>query len=163
MPDPRTRCRYRPARHRLEGICRRGQQFEGIYAGATRPTYVGTWVAADGHVRYELLPGGRYNEAAESAKAPIEGAMKSRQLRRLWDDTGFTADGEFIDGVLYHGGMILYPGSDLHLPPQGRSSQSVPHPAKPPSFRNRCSSSFIVRARIPFRCGKRPKRWMMSR
>ncbi|MFQ6163040.1 Atu4866 domain-containing protein [Sinorhizobium meliloti] len=93
-------------------------------------------------MRYELLPGGRYNEAAESAKAPIEGAMKSRQLRRLWDDTGFTADGEFIDGVLYHGGMILHPGSDLHLPPQGRSCrasltpQSHPHleiAAPPPS------------------------------
>jgi hypothetical protein len=25
-----------------------------------------------------------------------------------WDDTGFTADGDFIDGVLHHGGMILY-------------------------------------------------------
>ncbi|TIT72017.1 MAG: hypothetical protein E5W56_21100, partial [Mesorhizobium sp.] len=25
-----------------------------------------------------------------------------------WDDTGFTADGEFIDGILHHAGMILY-------------------------------------------------------
>ncbi|TIT21295.1 MAG: hypothetical protein E5W78_23800, partial [Mesorhizobium sp.] len=25
-----------------------------------------------------------------------------------WDDTGFTADGEFIDGVLHHAGMMLY-------------------------------------------------------
>lgn len=24
------------------------------------------------------------------------------------DDTGFTADGDFVDGVLHHGGMILY-------------------------------------------------------
>jgi hypothetical protein len=24
------------------------------------------------------------------------------------DDTGFTADGEFRDGVLYHGGMVFY-------------------------------------------------------
>ncbi|WP_211341758.1 Atu4866 domain-containing protein [Ulvibacterium marinum] len=24
------------------------------------------------------------------------------------DDTGFTADGEFKDGILYHGGMIFY-------------------------------------------------------
>ncbi len=23
------------------------------------------------------------------------------------DDTGFTADGDFIDGILHHGGMIL--------------------------------------------------------
>lgn len=25
-----------------------------------------------------------------------------------WDDTGFTADGEFRDGVLYHAGIVLY-------------------------------------------------------
>jgi hypothetical protein len=25
-----------------------------------------------------------------------------------WDDTGFTADGEFRDGVLYHGGYVFY-------------------------------------------------------
>ncbi|AYG68224.1 hypothetical protein CCGE531_12050 [Rhizobium sp. CCGE531] len=25
-----------------------------------------------------------------------------------WDDTGFTADGDFIDDVLHHGGMILH-------------------------------------------------------
>jgi hypothetical protein len=25
-----------------------------------------------------------------------------------WDDTGFTADGDFVDGVLYHAGMVLY-------------------------------------------------------
>lgn len=25
------------------------------------------------------------------------------------DDTGFTADGEFRDDVLYHAGMVLYP------------------------------------------------------
>lgn len=24
-----------------------------------------------------------------------------------WDDTGFTADGDFKDDVLYHGGMVL--------------------------------------------------------
>lgn len=27
-----------------------------------------------------------------------------------WDDTGFTADGDFIDGVLHHAGMIFYRG-----------------------------------------------------
>ncbi len=91
---------------------------------------------ADGHVGMSCLPGGRYNEAAESAKAPIEGAMKSRQLRRLWDDTGSRPYGEFIDGVLYHGGMILYPGSDLHLPPQDVPRRASLTP-KPPSFRNR--------------------------
>lgn len=24
-----------------------------------------------------------------------------------WDDTGFTADGDFVEGILYHGGMVL--------------------------------------------------------
>jgi hypothetical protein len=24
------------------------------------------------------------------------------------DDTGFTADGDFKDGILYHAGMVLY-------------------------------------------------------
>nr|WP_248126937.1 Atu4866 domain-containing protein [Brucella pituitosa] len=26
-----------------------------------------------------------------------------------WDDTGFTADGDFIDNVQHYAGMILYP------------------------------------------------------
>ncbi|RUV67672.1 MAG: hypothetical protein EOS07_33465 [Mesorhizobium sp.] len=26
-----------------------------------------------------------------------------------WDDTGFTADGKFVDGALHHAGMVLYP------------------------------------------------------
>lgn len=39
----------------------------------------------------------------------------------------------------------------------------IPQPANPPSSRNRCSSSVIALASIQFRCGKRPKRRMMSR
>lgn len=26
----------------------------------------------------------------------------------MTDDTGFSADGDFRDGVLYHGGMVMY-------------------------------------------------------
>jgi hypothetical protein len=27
---------------------------------------------------------------------------------RYWNDTGFIADREFHDGILYHAGMVLY-------------------------------------------------------
>lgn len=72
--------------------------------------YVGMWVTADGRIRHELLPGGRYDEA--------RGAQQSAYQGRYWlegdhieyvDDAGFTADGEFRSNVLYHAGMILYP------------------------------------------------------
>jgi hypothetical protein len=56
--------------------------------------YAGMWVTADGYIRHELLPGGRYW---------IEGD----HIEYL-DDTGFTADGDFRDGVLYHDAMVLY-------------------------------------------------------
>lgn len=56
--------------------------------------YVGMWVTADGYIRHELLPNGRY--------------MLSGDHIDYVDDTGFTADGEFKDGVPYHAGMILY-------------------------------------------------------
>lgn len=70
--------------------------------------YVGMWVTEDGHVRHHLLPNGRYDEARGKRQSAYQG--------RYWvsgdhidyvDDTGFTADGDFVDGVLYHGGMIL--------------------------------------------------------
>lgn len=71
--------------------------------------YVGLWATADNHVRHELLPNGRYIEA----RGPRERAYEGRYVVNgthidYWDDTGFTADGDFIDGVLHHGGMILY-------------------------------------------------------
>lgn len=70
--------------------------------------YAGLWVTANRHVRHELLPNGRYVEARGAREKAYEG--------RYWlvgdhieyvDDTGFTADGDFRDGVLYHGGMVL--------------------------------------------------------
>ncbi|NVD42020.1 Atu4866 domain-containing protein [Ensifer sp. HO-A22] len=70
--------------------------------------YVGMWVTEDGHVRHHLLPCGRYDEARGKRQSSYQG--------RYWvtgnhidyvDDTGFTADGDFADGVLYHGGMVL--------------------------------------------------------
>ena len=70
--------------------------------------FVGMWVTADGHVRHELLPNGRYDEARGGRKSAYQGRYEVRGNHiDYWDDTGFTADGEFIDGVLHHGGMIL--------------------------------------------------------
>jgi len=71
--------------------------------------YVGMWVTADGHVRQELLPDGRYDEARGSRQSAYQGRYEVRGDDIFyWDDTGFTADGRFIDDVLHHGGMIFY-------------------------------------------------------
>jgi hypothetical protein len=70
--------------------------------------YVGMWVTEDGHIRQELLADGRYDEA--------RGSRTSAYTGRYWiegdhieyaDDTGFTADGEFRDGVLHHAGYVF--------------------------------------------------------
>ena len=71
--------------------------------------YVGMWITADGHVRQELLPNGRYDEARGTRESAYQGRYQvSGNHIDYWDDTGFTADGEFVDGVLYHGGMVFY-------------------------------------------------------
>jgi hypothetical protein len=71
--------------------------------------YVGMWVTADGHIRHELLPGGRYNEARGTRESAYRGRYEiTGDHIEYWDDTGFTADGDFIEGVLHHAGMVLY-------------------------------------------------------
>ena len=74
-----------------------------------RHPYVGVWVTADGYVRHALLPNGRYDEARGKRESAYQGryAVTGDHIE-YWDDTGFTADGDFIAGVLHHGGMILY-------------------------------------------------------
>ena len=75
--------------------------------------YVGMWVTADDHVRHELLPNGRYDEARGNRESAYQGRYEvTGNHIEYWDDTGFTADGDFIDGVLHHGGMILYRRED---------------------------------------------------
>lgn len=75
----------------------------------TEHPYVGMWVTADGYIRHELLPSGRYDEA--------RGTRKSAYTGRYWikgnhisykDDTGFTASGDFEGDVLYHAGYVFY-------------------------------------------------------
>ncbi|WP_231711082.1 Atu4866 domain-containing protein [Xanthobacter dioxanivorans] len=71
--------------------------------------YVGMWITADGHIRHNLLPNGRYDEARGRRESAYQGRYEVRGNHiDYWDDTGFTADGEFSDDVLYHAGMILY-------------------------------------------------------
>lgn len=71
--------------------------------------YAGMWTTADNHIRHRLLPKGRYDEARGSRDSAYQGRYKvTGDDIEYWDDTGFTADGKFIDGVLHHGGMILY-------------------------------------------------------
>lgn len=70
--------------------------------------YVGLWVTADGHVRHRLLPGGRYDEARGQRESAYRGRyVVTGEHIEYVDDTGFVADGEFRNGVLYHAGMVL--------------------------------------------------------
>ena len=71
--------------------------------------FVGMWVTTDGHIRQELLPDGRYDEARGNKKSAYQGRYEVQGNRiQYWDDTGFEADGEFIDGVLHHVGMQFH-------------------------------------------------------
>jgi hypothetical protein len=75
----------------------------------TDDNYLGLWVTADGHVRQRLLPDGRYDEARGERESAYTGRYWIEGDRiRYRDDTGFSADGDFRDGVLYHGGMVMY-------------------------------------------------------
>ncbi|WP_199750505.1 Atu4866 domain-containing protein [Gynurincola endophyticus] len=71
--------------------------------------YIGMWVTEDGYIRHELLEGNRYDEARGNRKSAYQGTYKvTGNFIYYKDDTGFTADGEFKNGILYHAGMILY-------------------------------------------------------
>lgn len=71
--------------------------------------YTGMWITDDGRVRHELLPNGRYDEARGNRASAYRGRYEIRgEHIEYWDDTGFTADGDFVDtNTLHHGGMIL--------------------------------------------------------
>lgn len=77
-------------------------------AGSPHP-YVGMWVTADGHIRQELLPNGRYDEARGGRQSAYTGSYQVSGTRIDYlDDTGFTADGTFNGDVLHHGGYVFY-------------------------------------------------------
>lgn len=72
-------------------------------------SFVGMWVTEDGYIRQELLPNGRYDEARGNKRSAYQGRYEiTGNHIEYWDDTGFTADGEFIDGVLHHVGMRFH-------------------------------------------------------
>lgn len=82
---------------------------DGEENAVSEQRYIGMWVTADGHIRHELKPGGRYEEQRGARKAAYAGNYQITGDHIAYqDDTGFTADGEFRDDVLYHAGMILY-------------------------------------------------------
>ncbi len=86
---------------------RTGQQLEQTMQ---QHPYVGMWVTGDGRIRQELLPNNRYDEARGTRQSAYQGRYEVRGNEIFyWDDTGFTADGTFVnDDELHHGGMIFY-------------------------------------------------------
>lgn len=89
--------------------CGVGNAEKSARSGHHHP-YVGMWVTADGHVRQELLPDGRYDEARGTRESAYTGSYEVRGNRIDYrDDTGFTADGTFVtDNELHHGGMVFH-------------------------------------------------------
>ncbi|MDK1492654.1 Atu4866 domain-containing protein [Sinorhizobium sp. 7-81] len=75
----------------------------------TQNSYAGMWVTEDGYIRHELLSNGRYVEARGARERAYEGRYEVTGSHiEYWDDTGFTADGDFADkNTLHHGGMVL--------------------------------------------------------
>jgi hypothetical protein len=72
--------------------------------------YIGMWVTADGRIRHELLPNGRYDEQRGTRKSAYQGryTVTGSHIDYV-DDTGFSADGEFVsEDVLHHGGMVFH-------------------------------------------------------
>ena len=82
---------------------------ELVTPAPAQQSYVGMWVTQDGRIRHELLPNGRYDEARGPKKSAYQGryVLTGSHIDYV-DDTGFKADGDFRDGVLYHAGMVLY-------------------------------------------------------
>ena len=81
---------------------------EEIQVDASHP-YAGMWVTEDGRIRHELLANGRYVEVRGNRERAYTGRYEvTGEFIDYWDDTGFTADGTFVDGVLYHAGMVLH-------------------------------------------------------
>ena len=67
------------------------------------------WVTQGGYIRHHLLPNGRYDEGRGRIESAYRGQYRIEGNHIAYvDDTGFTADGDFIEGVLYHAGMVLY-------------------------------------------------------
>ncbi|CUB18629.1 Agrobacterium tumefaciens protein [Bacillus cereus] len=54
-------------------------------------------------------PNGRYVEARGNVECAYTGHYQITDDHiEYQDNTGFTADGDFINGILYHAGMVLH-------------------------------------------------------
>lgn len=72
-------------------------------------SYTGLWVTGDGHICHILLPEGRYVEARGDCEQAYKGSYTVIDNHIDYkDDTGFTATGDFREGILHHAGMLLY-------------------------------------------------------
>jgi hypothetical protein len=92
-----------------KGLAQMNSDRKSAAQPAPNHSYAGMWITVDGTIRHNLLPNGRYVEARGDRENAYQGRYEVRGNHiDYWDDTGFTADGEFIDNVLHHGGMILY-------------------------------------------------------
>ncbi|MEU9786020.1 Atu4866 domain-containing protein [Streptomyces phaeochromogenes] len=70
---------------------------------------VGVWATADGHIRQELLPDGRYDEARGERASAYTGRYTVAGSRLDYvDDTGFASTADIQDGVPYHEHLVLY-------------------------------------------------------
>ena|SRR5688572_18216639 len=81
----------------------------GVSEMGTTRDYIGLWVTQDHSIRQALLPNGRYIEARGHLEAAYQGNYQiTGNHIEYQDDTGFSADGDFIAGVLHHAGMVMY-------------------------------------------------------
>jgi hypothetical protein len=87
----------------------RGSKQAPQRASAAPHPYVGMWVTADGRIRQELLPDGRYEEERDGRKRAYTGRYTvTGSHLDYFDDAGFTATGDVRDGVLYHEHLVLH-------------------------------------------------------
>ena len=78
-------------------------------SSAPSTAHLGLWCTADDHIRQEIRADGRYVEARGMREAAYTGRYEvDGDHIFYWDDSGFTADGTFVDGVLHHAGMVMH-------------------------------------------------------
>ena len=68
--------------------------------------YAGEWVSPDRTVRQRLLPNHRYEERHGSTVYRGTYRIRGEHIE-YWDDAGFVADGDFVNGALHQSGTVL--------------------------------------------------------
>ncbi|MEV7625365.1 Atu4866 domain-containing protein [Actinoplanes sp. NPDC089786] len=95
-------------------------------------------------MRQELLADGRYDEARGNRAGAYTGRYEVTGTRiEYWDDSGFTADGDFEGDVLRHGGYLFYRAGSR--PPRGHRREAYPR-----------GLMFVRRGASAVRRGERP-------